>query len=211
MSWYKPRRTLKSVADELAEGLGNGTIALSEVAEGTSVEPEVELLEDPFQRVPLNWGMSREEWELVTSHSVDRPEEEHIDNPLPHQSQLGQQASINNGLTIKGEVVGTESVFIDGKVEGMINIPGNRVTIGKNGVVNASISAREIIVLGKVKGNVIATDRVDIRAEGSLIGDVIAVRISIEDSAFFQGGIELRKPEIKYSSATALDEATRMA
>jgi hypothetical protein len=81
MSWYKPRRTLKSVADELAEGLGNGTIALSEVAEGTSVEPEVELLEDPFQRVPLNWGMSREEWELVTSHSVDRPEEEHIDNP----------------------------------------------------------------------------------------------------------------------------------
>jgi cytoskeletal protein CcmA (bactofilin family) len=63
--------------------------------------------------------------------------------------------------------------------------------------VTASITAREIVVLGKVKGNVSATDRVDIRAEGALTGDVAAARISIEDGAFFKGGIDIRKPDSK--------------
>ena len=110
-------------------------------------------------------------------------------------SPAGEQASISKGLSIKGEITGTESLFIDGKVEGSINIPGNRVTVGKNGVVSASISAREIVVLGKLKGNVTATDRVDIRAEGALTGDVAAARISIEDGAFFKGGIDIRKAD----------------
>ena len=112
-------------------------------------------------------------------------------------TSVGEQASISKGLSIKGEITGTESLFIDGKVEGSINIPGNRVTVGKNGVVSASISAREIVVLGKLKGNVTATDRVDIRAEGALTGDVAAARISIEDGAFFKGGIDIRKPDAK--------------
>ena len=112
-------------------------------------------------------------------------------------SPAGEQASISKGLSIKGEITGTESLFIDGKVEGSINIPGNRVTVGKNGVVNASISAREKVVLGKLKGNVTATDRVDIRAEGALTGDVAAARISIEDGAFFKGGIDIRKADGK--------------
>ena len=112
-------------------------------------------------------------------------------------SSVGEQASISKGLSIKGEITGTESLFIDGKIEGSINIPGNRVTVGKNGVVNASISAREIVVLGKLKGNVNATDRVDIRAEGALTGDVAAARISIEDGAFFKGGIDIRKADAK--------------
>jgi cytoskeletal protein CcmA (bactofilin family) len=112
-------------------------------------------------------------------------------------SSVGEQASISKGLSIKGEITGTESLFIDGKVEGSISIPGNRVTVGKNGNVTASISAREIVVLGKLKGNVNATDRVDIRAEGALTGDVAAARISIEDGAFFKGGIDIRKPDSK--------------
>ena len=115
-------------------------------------------------------------------------------------SAAGEQASISKGLSIKGEITGTESLFIDGKIEGSINIPGNRVTVGKNGVVNASISAREIVVLGKLKGNVTATDRVDIRAEGALTGDVAAARISIEDGAFFKGGIDIRKADAKPTS-----------
>ena len=109
----------------------------------------------------------------------------------------GDQATIGKGLFIKGEITGSESLFIDGKVEGSINLPGNRVTVGRNGQVAASITAREIVVLGKVRGNVTATDRVDIRAEGSLSGDVAAARISIEDGAFFKGGIDIRKPEGK--------------
>jgi len=104
------------------------------------------------------------------------------------------QATIGKSLVIKGEVTGSESLYIDGRVEGSINLPGNRVTVGRNGVVNANINAREIVVTGKVKGNMVASDRVDIRNEGSLTGDVIAQRISIEDGAFFKGGIDIRKP-----------------
>jgi cytoskeletal protein CcmA (bactofilin family) len=114
-------------------------------------------------------------------------------NPAPNQDQ----ATIGKSLVIKGEVTGSESLYIDGRVEGSINLPGNRVTVGRNGVVSANISAREIVVLGKVRGNVTASDRVDIRNEGSLTGDVVAQRISIEDGAFFKGGIDIRKPGTK--------------
>jgi cytoskeletal protein CcmA (bactofilin family) len=105
-----------------------------------------------------------------------------------------EQATIGKSLVIKGEVSGSESLYIDGRVEGSINLPGNRVTVGRNGVVNANINAREIVVIGKLKGNLTASDRVDIRNEGSLTGDVVAQRISIEDGAFFKGGIDIRKP-----------------
>jgi cytoskeletal protein CcmA (bactofilin family) len=115
----------------------------------------------------------------------------------PVTPATGDQATIGKGLFVKGEISGSESLYIDGKVEGSVNLPGNRVTVGRNGQVAASITAREIVVLGKVKGNVSATDRVDIRAEGSLNGDVSAARISIEDGAFFKGGIDIKKPEGK--------------
>lgn len=118
-------------------------------------------------------------------------------------SSAGEQATIGKGLFIKGEITGSESLYIDGKIEGTINLPGNRLTVGRNGQVNAAINAREIVVLGKVKGNVAATDRVDIRAEGALTGDVSAARISIEDGAFFKGGIDIRKPDTKAESKAA--------
>ena len=83
----------------------------------------------------------------------------------------GDQATIGKGLVIKGEITGSESLFIDGKVEGSINLPGNRVTVGAHGQVSAGmavcINAREIVVMGKIHGNVTASDRVDIRAEGA--------------------------------------------
>jgi cytoskeletal protein CcmA (bactofilin family) len=106
----------------------------------------------------------------------------------------GEQATIGKSLVIKGEVTGSESLFVDGKIEGAINLPGNRVTVGRNGQVAANITAREVVVLGKVRGNIHASDRVDIRSEGSLTGDVAAARISIEDGAYFKGGIDIRKP-----------------
>ncbi len=106
----------------------------------------------------------------------------------------GDQATIGKSLVVKGELSGSESLYIDGKVEGAINLPGNRVTVGRNGQVAANINAREVVVLGKVRGNIQASDRVDIRSEGSLTGDVVAARISIEDGAFFKGGIDITKP-----------------
>ena len=123
-------------------------------------------------------------------------------------ASAGEQATIGKSLIIKGEVTGSESLYIDGKVEGSINLSGNRVTVGRNGQVAANISAREIVVLGKVRGNVTASDRVDIRSEGSLTGDVIAARISIEDGAFFKGGIDIRKPGSADLKAASTQTAT---
>jgi cytoskeletal protein CcmA (bactofilin family) len=105
-----------------------------------------------------------------------------------------EQATLGKSVVIKGEVTGSESLYIDGRVEGSIHLPGNRVTVGRNGVVSANISAREIVVLGKVRGNMTASDRMDIRGEGSLTGDMVAQRISIEDGAYFKGAVDIRKP-----------------
>ena len=116
--------------------------------------------------------------------------------PAPRNAVLNtqEQATIGKSLVIKGEVTGSESLYIDGRVEGAINLPGNRVTVGRNGHIQANVNAREVVILGKVKGNLTASDRVDIRNEGSLTGDVVCQRISIEDGAFFKGGIDIRKP-----------------
>jgi cytoskeletal protein CcmA (bactofilin family) len=109
----------------------------------------------------------------------------------------GDQATVGKALFFKGEITGSESLFIDGKVEGTIALPGNRVTVGRNGQVASNITAREIVIMGKVRGDVAASDRVDIRAEGALTGNVTAARISIEDGAFFKGGIDIKKAEVK--------------
>src|SRR5277367_766583 len=105
------------------------------------------------------------------------------------------QATIGRSLVIKGEVKGSDSLFIDGRVEGSINFPENRVTIGRNGNVAANISAKEVVIMGKVQGNVQCSDRLDIRSEGVLSGDVITHRISVEEGAILKGGVEVRNSE----------------
>lgn len=107
------------------------------------------------------------------------------------------QANIGRSLVIKGEVTGAESLFIDGRIEGTINFPDNRVTVGRNGNVAANITAKEVVIMGKVHGNVDCADRLDIRSEGLLAGDVITHRISVEEGAILKGGVEVRNPEKK--------------
>jgi cytoskeletal protein CcmA (bactofilin family) len=138
--------------------------------------------------------------------------------PRPLPASTADQATIGKSLVIKGEVTGSESLYIDGRVEGSINLAGNRVTVGRNGVVAANINAREIVVLGKVRGNLTASDRVDIRSDGSLTGDVVAARISIEDGAFFKGGIDIRKggqktngEEVKVAAASTTEAVAARA
>lgn len=123
-----------------------------------------------------------------------------------------EKAVIGKGLILHGDISGSEPLFIDGKIEGSINLPGDRVTVGRSGLVDATINAREIVVMGKVLGNLTATDRIDIRAEGAVTGDVIASRISIEDGAFFKGSIDIRKSEAKplHSVSAALAENTML-
>jgi len=105
------------------------------------------------------------------------------------------QASIGKSLKIKGTISGTEDLYVDGQIEGTIRLEQNSLTIGSNGDVNADVFAKDIVIEGKVTGNVKAGDRIDIRKTGSLNGDLSAARIVIEDGAVFRGSVEIVKPE----------------
>jgi cytoskeletal protein CcmA (bactofilin family) len=117
--------------------------------------------------------------------------------PVKTMTSPIEQATIGRTLVIKGEISGSESLYIDGRVEGTITFKDHRVTVGRNGVVQSNISAREVVIMGKVTGNVECTDRVDIRSEGSLTGDVTSQRISVEDGAMLRGAVQLTPSEQK--------------
>ena len=108
-----------------------------------------------------------------------------------------EQATIGRTLVIKGEVSGAESLYIDGRIEGSVNLTDNRITIGRNGTVAANIVAREVVIMGKVHGNIQCSDRLDIRSEGSLTGDVVTPRISVEDGAMIKGSVQVRTADGK--------------
>lgn len=112
--------------------------------------------------------------------------------PVKTSSAPIEQASIGRSLTIKGEISGGESLYIDGRIEGTINIPDHRVTVGRNGSIKADVNAREVVIMGKVHGNVICSDRLDIRSEGSVTGDVVVQRISVEDGAILKGSVQVQ-------------------
>src|SRR5262249_30446146 len=133
--------------------------------------------------------------------------------PAPRNAVLNnqEQATIGKSLIIKGEVSGSAALYIDGRVEGAINLPGPRVTVGRNGQGHANINAKEVAITGQVKGNVTASDRTEIRNEGSLAGDVICQRICIEDGAYFKGGIDIRKAGAKEMNGAAKSESASVA
>jgi cytoskeletal protein CcmA (bactofilin family) len=112
-------------------------------------------------------------------------------NPVKTVTAPVDQATIGRTLFIKGEISGSEALYIDGRIEGKITMPDSRVTIGRNGKVDASIQAREVVIMGKVTGNIECSDRVDIRSEGSVSGDISTARISVEDGAALKGGIQV--------------------
>jgi len=129
-------------------------------------------------------------------------------NPNPYTppktiSAPMEQATIGRSLVIKGEVSGSEPLYIDGRIEGTITVTDNRVTIGRNGSVVANVSAREVVIMGNVKGNIQCTDRLDIRSEGSLTGDVVTQRISVEDGAVVKGAVEVRHAAQKNEKASS--------
>jgi cytoskeletal protein CcmA (bactofilin family) len=115
--------------------------------------------------------------------------------PVKTVSAPVEQATIGRTLVIKGELSGSEALYIDGRIEGKITMPESRVTIGRNGKVDASIVAKEVVVMGKVTGNIECSDRVDIRSEGSVAGDISTIRISVEDGATLKGGIQVRSEQ----------------
>ncbi len=100
-------------------------------------------------------------------------------------------SSLGAGLIVKGEVTGQEDLRIDGNVEGPVNLEGHRLTVGLTGHLNSTVAAREVVVYGSVKGNLRARDRIEIKKDGSVTGDLTAARVQIEDGACFNGKIQI--------------------
>lgn len=125
----------------------------------------------------------------VTPSTPQRPPE----TPRSETVRSAEIANIGKSVVVKGELSGSEDLVIDGEVEGSISLRGQTLTVGPNGRVRANIQARTVILHGRLNGDISATDRVDLRKSASLTGNISTARISIEDGAFFKGGIDIRK------------------
>ncbi|HEY7680869.1 MAG TPA: polymer-forming cytoskeletal protein [Terriglobia bacterium] len=108
-------------------------------------------------------------------------------------------AHIGKSVVIKGELSGNEDLYVDGQVDGMINLGDHHLMVGPNGRAQVDVNAREVVILGSVKGNVHATDRIEMRKPCSVVGDLVTPRIVIEDGAYFKGKVEM--PEASKTAA----------
>ena len=112
-------------------------------------------------------------------------------------------ARLGASLHVKGEITGSEDLLIDGSVEGLIQLDERKLTVGATAKLTADIIAREVVVFGSVKGNLRAKDRIEIKKDGSVNGDLTTARIMIEDGAYFKGSIEIDKSGEKETSGSA--------
>lgn len=112
-------------------------------------------------------------------------------------------AMVGKAVVVKGEIHSREDLYIDGEIQGTVELTESKLTIGPNGKIQATIRAREVVVFGSVQGNVEAIEKIDIRKEARLVGDIRTARIVIEDGAFFKGSIDILKPEPKPQPAPA--------
>jgi len=113
--------------------------------------------------------------------------------PATSDRSSGGTARLGASLHVKGEITGNEDLAIDGSVEGLVQLEDRKLTIGASARVTADVIAREVVVYGNVKGNLRARDRIEIKKDGSVVGDLTTARIMIEDGAYFKGSIEIDK------------------
>jgi cytoskeletal protein CcmA (bactofilin family) len=104
---------------------------------------------------------------------------------------------VGKAVVVKGEIHSREDLYIDGEIQGTVELMESKLTIGPNGRIQASVRAREVVVFGNVQGNVEALEKIDIRKDAKLVGDIRTARIVIEDGAYFKGSIDIIKPEPK--------------
>jgi cytoskeletal protein CcmA (bactofilin family) len=138
------------------------------------------------------WNKSKPD---VTPDATPRPE--------PHQQPIAARqpepvaprgTAIGKGVTIIGDVVSKEDLFIDGDIKGNVEVQDSRCTVGPNGNARSNVKAREVIIQGKVQGDVEATQKITIRKDGSLVGNIRTTGIIIEDDAYFKGSIDIVRP-----------------
>ena len=106
-----------------------------------------------------------------------------------------EPASIGKSIVINGGLSGSEDLTIEGQVDGTIELRDHVLTVGSNGRIKAQIAAKSIIVMGQVTGNLTATEKVDIRENGSVEGDIVAPRVAIADGSHFRGSIDMQRKE----------------
>jgi cytoskeletal protein CcmA (bactofilin family) len=116
-------------------------------------------------------------------------------------------STLGASIEIKGKISGEEDLQIDGKVEGSVALNGQRLTVGRSGRLSSEVWAREVVVYGNLTGNVHASDRVEIKKDGSVTGDITTVRISIEDGAYFKGRIEIERTKSAKSDSSVAELA----
>lgn len=149
---------------------------------------------------------------VVPAHSPAVPSGgDHRQQPATGRDNV----NIGKSVVIKGELSGSEDLTIEGNVEGKIELRDNTLTIGPNGKIRAEVFAKQVIVLGEVTGNVTASEKVDIRDNGSVDGDVTSPRVAIAEGAHFRGAIDMQqksaKPATKDTPAVAAPAATPVA
>ena len=126
----------------------------------------------------------------ASAPAVSAPPKE---TPKPVDLHRADVGHIGKSVVIRGELTGNEDLYLDGEVEGNINLRDHKLVIGPNGKIKANITARDVVVHGRVEGNITTTDRVELKRACTLIGDVATQRIAIEDGAFFKGAIDVKE------------------
>jgi cytoskeletal protein CcmA (bactofilin family) len=157
------------------------------------------------------WNRRKEEEPAINPYSAPPKPAEVVKEGIPmstapsrvsepvYESHRG--ALIGKSVVIKGQLYSREDLTIDGEVEGSVELPEHRLTVGPNGKVLAGITSRELIVMGTVHGNVQTADKLEIRKEAKLVGDIKTARIVIEDGAYFKGNIDIVRAEVRGAAA----------
>jgi cytoskeletal protein CcmA (bactofilin family) len=117
--------------------------------------------------------------------------------------KTGEFAHIGKSVVIKGELSGSEDLYIDGTVEGTIQLRGNNLVIGPNGHVHADVSTKVVVIQGKLEGNIRATERVELRKSAVIVGDIVTQRIAMEEGAYVKGKVEIQREAANPSSPPA--------
>jgi cytoskeletal protein CcmA (bactofilin family) len=122
-----------------------------------------------------------------------RPEREEDGGQAMDAPQTGEFAHIGKSVVIKGELSGSEDLYVDGTVEGKIELRNHSLTVGPNGNIKADVTAKAVVIQGKLDGAVNASDRVELRKSAVVTGDLTTQRIAIEEGAFLKGKVDIQK------------------
>ncbi|MBZ5506549.1 MAG: polymer-forming cytoskeletal protein [Acidobacteriia bacterium] len=169
----------------------------------------------PEDNKPMNMNPSQPAQHVPPPAAVAAPS---IPAPAPHKETpkasdpyRADVGHIGKSVQIKGELTGSEDLYLDGEIEGTVDLRDHSLIIGPNGRIKAGITARDLVVHGKVEGNVIATGRVELRKSCTLIGDVSTQRIVIEDGAFFKGAIDIKEKDARAEPRKPMAAAASMS